>query len=163
MAELWDVAIIGAGPAGLAAAEAIVAERSWRVVVVDAGPARGARGRDDALGAHTGFGGASLFSDGARARACVCGWVGDGWVGGCAAHCARPWSSVTHTLGPRRRQVFVRPSGERGVGTTRGSSGWRRRARARVACHSGRGRPASAADQLRAGRAGGWLGVQGVS
>jgi len=60
----YDVAIIGAGPAGLAAACRLVERVELDVIVVDAGCVLGERTRTEASEVTIGQGGAGLYSDG---------------------------------------------------------------------------------------------------
>ncbi|KAL2809884.1 hypothetical protein BJX63DRAFT_434745 [Aspergillus granulosus] len=61
--EIFDVIIIGLGPAGLAAS-ATLQDSGLRVAVVDSGKPARERDRYDATDATSGHGGAGLFSDG---------------------------------------------------------------------------------------------------
>lgn len=62
----YDVAIVGAGPAGLFAAASIAATSSLRVILIDKGPAIYDRNGSDPVNRQwvEGIGGAGLFSDG---------------------------------------------------------------------------------------------------
>ncbi len=61
--ELYDVAVIGAGPAGLSFAQGIKGH-GYRVALIDEGTSIENRKHDDAVDLTQGHGGAGLFSDG---------------------------------------------------------------------------------------------------
>src|SRR5262245_10794011 len=62
-AASYDVVIVGAGPAGLAAADAL-SRRTENYLLVEAGAAIGERDRYAPRSVTAGVGGAGLFSDG---------------------------------------------------------------------------------------------------